>query len=90
MDAGVIRSDHDAIIGVEQHVAVEPVRPGLHQEEDAEQHRGVADDIGRRRASLWLELDLAVNQINYSGKQRAQEQHEQQPVHDLDERGEQK
>jgi len=51
MDVGVARADHHPVVAVEQQIAVETVGPGLHREEQAEQHRAVDD---RRRPNTPL------------------------------------
>src|SRR2546426_12816743 len=74
MDVGVARADHHPVVAVEQQIAVETVGPGLHREEEAEQHRAVGNCCRRHRPALGVVLDMAVDPIDRSGEERAQEE----------------
>ena len=90
MDVGVARADHHPVVAVEQQIAVETVGPGLHREEEAEQHRAVGDRCRRHRPALGVVLDVAVDPIDRSGEERAQEEREQHPILDDDIGGQRK
>src|SRR5215471_6538436 len=84
MNVGVARADHHPVVTVQQQIAVETVRPGLHGEEKAEQHRAVSDHCRQYRPALAVVLDTALHPTDRSGKERAQEEREQHPILDGD------
>src|SRR5262245_65684408 len=84
MDVGIARTDHHPVIAVEQQIAVETVGPGLHREEETEQHRAVSDRSWRYRTAMGVVLDVAVNPIYRSGEECAQQERAQHPILDDD------
>ena len=69
MEVGVAGADHDAVIVVEQQIAVEHVGPRLQREEETEQRRAVGDAAGETPAAA-VEIDLAVHAIDRAGDER--------------------
>ena len=84
MDVGVARADDDAVVAVEQQIAVEAVGPGLHREQKTGQRRAVRNHRRRDRAVVSVIFDVAAHPIDRSRKQRAQDDGEQHPVLDRD------
>ena len=84
MEIGVAGADDDAVVAVEQQVAVEAVGPGLHREVEAEQRRGMGEDAARQPSRPLVELDVAVRPIHDTGDCRAEDHEQQQPVLERD------
>ena len=59
MEVGVAGADDDAVVAVEQQVAVEPVGPRLHHEVEAEQHRGMGEGGGRQAAAVGVSSSMS-------------------------------
>ena len=84
MEIGVAGADDDAVVAVEQQVAVEAVGPGLHREVEAEQRRGMGEHAARQPPRPLVELDVAVRPIHDTGDCRAEDHEQQQPVLERD------
>src|SRR5216684_2808278 len=84
MDVSVACADDYAVVAVEQQIAVETIRPGLHREEKAEQRRAVSNCCRRHRSVMNVVFDVAVHPVDHSGEKRAQNEGEQHPVLDDD------
>ena len=84
MYIGVASADDDAVVAVEQQIAVEAVRPGLRREEKAEQRRAVSNRCRRHRSVVNIVFDVAVHPVDRSGEKRAQNECKQHPVLDED------
>src|SRR5258706_1865994 len=84
MYIGVTCAADDAVVAIEQQIAVETVGPGLDDEEETEQRRAVSNCCRRHRSSMAVVFDVAVHPIDHSGEKRAQNECEQHPVFDED------
>ncbi len=80
----VARADDDAVVGVEQEIAVESIGPSLHHEEQAGQRRAVRNHRRRHRSVVNVVFDVAAQPVNRSGEKRTQDECKQHPVLDRD------
>ena len=90
MDVSVARADDHPVVAIEQQIAVESVGPGLHREKEAKQHRAVGDHCRRYRPALGAIFDVAVDPIDRSREECAQEEREKHPILDCDVSGQRK
>ena len=74
MDVGVAGADHDAVVVIEQEVAVQRISPRLHQEEEADERRAVGDRRGGEAPARRIEADVAVHEIDRAGRESARSQ----------------
>jgi hypothetical protein len=84
MNVGVACAHDDAVVAVEQEVAVQSVSPGLDREEGAEQRGAVGDGCGRDAPGLRIQLDVAVREIYCPSHERGQRKQPKEPVLDRD------
>src|ERR1700758_2088401 len=70
MYIGVACADDDAVVAIEQQIAVETIGPGLH----SRRHRSVVNVV----------FDFAVHPVDRSCEKRAQNEREQHPILDED------
>ena len=84
MDIGVACPDHDAVVVVEQEVAVQRVGPGLHREIEPQQRGAMRDGGGRDAPGPRVRIDFAMHEVHRSGHEAAQEQDQQHPVLERD------
>ena len=84
MYIGVACADDDAVVAVQQQIAVKTIGPGLHCEEKTGQRRAVGNRCRRHRSAVDVVFDVAVHPVDRSGKKRAQNEGEQHPVLDQD------
>ena len=84
MDIGVACPDHDAVVVVEQQVAVQRIGPGLHCEIETQQRGAMCDGGGRNAPGPSVQIDFAVHEVYRSGHEGAQDQDQQHPVLERD------
>src|SRR3974390_3499699 len=82
MDVGIACADHYTIVAIEQQIAIESIGPGFDCEKESKQHRTVSDHCRRHRPTMNVVLDVAVNQVDRSGEERAQKEGEKDPILD--------
>jgi hypothetical protein len=80
MDVGVAGPDHDAVVVVEQQVAVQHIRQRLHREIGAKQRRAVGEYRRREPPRLAVQIDLSVQHIDRTGDGGARQQDQHHPV----------
>ena len=84
MNIGVAGADDNAVVVVEQEVAVQGVSPGLDREKEAEQRGAMGDGGGRNAPGRRIQTDVAVQEVNCAGDEAGQQKQPQQPILDRD------
>ena len=84
MNVGVSCADDDAVVVVEQEVAVQSVGPRLDHEEKAEQRGGMGDRRGRSAPGRRIEADVAVEEVDRAGHQTGEREQPEEPVLERD------
>ena len=64
MNIGVAGADDNAVVVVEQEVAIQSVSPGFDHEKEAEQRGAMGDCRWVKRSRLSVQTDVVVQEIN--------------------------